>query len=79
MDNIWFVFSVYPQIVIFVFIGVSVSSGKSKIYWISLNAMFHWALLFTLTHGSTPSAHYIIYMSWCLDFGLFYETHLKEQ
>ena len=59
-------------------IGVSISSGKCKIYW-KFNAMFHWALSFTLTRGGTPSAHYIIYMSWCLDFGLFHETHLKEQ
>ena len=52
---------------------------RVKFIGFHINAMFHWALLFTLTHGSTPSAHYIIYMSWCLDFGLFYETHLKEQ
>ena len=80
MDNIWFLFSVYPQIVIFVLIGVSVSSGKCKIYC-KFNAMFHLALSFTLTYGNTPSACYIIYtiMSWCLDFGLFYETRLKEQ
>ena len=32
VDNIWFVFSVYPQIVLFVLIGVSVSYGKCKIY-----------------------------------------------
>ena len=57
---------------------VSVSSGNCTILR-KQNAIFYWALSFTLTNGSAPSLHYVSYMSWCLDFCFFYVTCLDKQ